>query len=80
MIRYVKRFNETKIHYELLIRDNELLEKYNKIWVKVSNILDIEPVYNEKTIKTKIKSYEGKINTSFRDDRMPKEGSHCIYL
>ena len=37
MIGYVKRFNETKIHYELLIRDNELLEKYNKIWVKVSN-------------------------------------------
>ena len=43
-------------------------------------VLDIEPVYNEKTIKTKIKSYEGKTNTSFRDDRMPKEGSHCIYL
>ena len=43
-------------------------------------VLDIEPVYNEKTIKTKIKSYEGKINTSFCDDRMPKEGSHCIYL
>ena len=43
-------------------------------------VLDIEPVYNEKTIKTKIKSYEGKINTSFRDDRMPKEGFHCIYL
>ena len=43
-------------------------------------VLDIEPVYNEKTIKTKIKSYEGKINTSFRDDRMPKEGFHGIYL
>ena len=43
-------------------------------------VLDIEPVYNEQTIKTKIKSYEGKINISFRDDRMPKEGSHCIYL
>ena len=37
MIGYIKRFNETKIHYEPLIRDNELLEKYNKIWVKVSN-------------------------------------------
>ena len=37
MIGYVKRFNETKIHYVVLIRDNELLEKYNKIWVKASN-------------------------------------------
>ena len=27
-----------------LIKDDELLEKYNKIWDKVSN--DSEPVYN----------------------------------
>ena len=36
--------------------DNELLEKCNKIWVKVSNTIkrgfDSEPVYNEKCLKT----------------------------
>ena len=66
-----------------LIKDDELLEKY-KIWDKVINSIkkgfDTEPVYNEKNLKTKIKSYESNINTNFRDDRMTKKGSHCICL
>ena len=37
-----------------------------------------EPVYNEMYLKTKIKSYEAKINTSFYNNKMPKEGSHGI--
>ena len=64
-----------------LIKDDELLEKYNKIWVKVKNnlktVFDSEPVYNEKYLKAKIKSYDGKINTNFHN-KIPKEGSHCI--
>ena len=39
---------------------------------------DSEPVYNEKYIKTKIKSYEGNINTDFHGDKVPKEGSQYI--
>ena len=39
-----------------LMKDAELLEKYNKIWNKVSNSIrkgfDNEPVYNEKYLKT----------------------------
>ena len=35
-----------------LIKDDELLEKYNEIWGKVNNRIkkefDSEPVYNEK--------------------------------
>lgn len=50
-----------------LIKDDELFEKYNKIWIKNSIIIEkefyIKPVYNEKYLETKIKSYEGKINT-----------------
>ena len=42
--------------------------------------MDSEPVYNEKSLKTKIKSYEGKISTNFPGDKIPKEGSQCIYL
>ena len=38
---------------------DELLEKYNKIWDKVSNTIkkqfDSEPVYNEKYLKIKSK-------------------------
>ena len=40
-----------------LIRDDELLKKYNKMWNKVSNSIkkefDSEPVYNKKYLKSK---------------------------
>ena len=61
-----------------------MLEKYNKIWVKISNSIrkrvDREPVHNEKYLKTKIKSYEGKINTNFNGEKLPKKGSQYICL
>ena len=48
-----------------LIKDDELIEKYNEIWGKIKNSikkeLDSEPVYNEKYLKAKIKPYNGKI-------------------
>ena len=51
--------------YFFFIKDEILLEKFNKIWKKVSNIIKKEfeskPVYNEKYLKTKIKSYNGKL-------------------
>ena len=41
-----------------LIKDDELLEKYNGIWEKVKNSIkkefDSEPLYNEKYLKAKI--------------------------
>ena len=67
-----------------LVQDNKLLEKYNEIREKVSNIIkkgfDGEPVYNDKYLKNKIKSYKGKVNTNFHSDKIPKEGSSCICL
>ena len=33
-----------------------------------------------KHLKTKIKFYEGKINTNFHEDKVPKEGSRYICL
>ena len=54
------------------VTDNKLLKKYNKIWEKISNLMNIkfdsEPVYDDidKYIKTKIKLYENKVNTNFQ--------------
>ena len=39
-----------------------------------------EHVYNEKILKSKIKSYEGKINIHFHNNKVPKKGPHCICL
>ena len=67
-----------------LIKGNELLKRYNKIWKKVKNTIDKEvdgdPVYNEKYLKAKIKSYNGKISSNFHKNKIPKEGSQFICL
>ena len=58
------------------------LKKYNEIWRKVSNIIkqefDSKPVYNGKYLKLKLKSYNGRINTNFYNNKIPKESSQCI--
>ena len=67
-----------------MIKDDELLEKYNEIWEKVKNFIkkefDSEPVYNEKYLKAKIKSDNGKMNTNFNNNKISKEGSQFICL
>ena len=37
-------------------------------------------MYNEKYLKPKVKSNEGKLNVNFNDNGMPKEGTHCFCL
>ena len=56
MSPYRKGFDNTK-YMSFLIKDNELLKKYNEIWEEVKNSikkeLDSEPAYNEKILKDK---------------------------
>ena len=78
MSAYRRDFHETE-YMSFLIKDDESLGKYNEIWEKFSNIIkkgfDIEPVYNEKYLKTIVKSCEEKTNTNFHSDKMSEEGS-----
>ena len=80
---YRKRFDETK-YMSFLIKDDDVLEKYNEILENVKNIIkrefDSEPVYNEKNLKAKVKSYNGEINTNVHNNKIPKEGSQIICL
>ena len=50
MIGYVKDFDSNKA-ISFKADDNKLLKKYNKIWEKISNLLDIEcdsdPIYGD---------------------------------
>ena len=56
-----------------------------KFGKKVRNRIEImefdsELVYDEKYLKTKIKSYNKKINTNFHNNKIPKEDSKYICL
>ena len=83
MSSYRKDFDKTK-YVSFLIKYIQLLEKYDEIWEKVKNSLkkefDGQPVYNEKHLEVKIKSYNGKINTNSQDNKIPKEGSQFVCL
>ena len=54
MSTYRRGIDETN-YMSFLIKDDELLEKYNQIWENASNSIkkgfDSEPVYNEKYLK-----------------------------
>ena len=54
----------------LIANDKELLQKYNSIWDKISNLLekkfDNAPVYYDNRIKTKTKIYKNKVFTNFQ--------------
>ena len=70
MIGYVKHFDSNKT-MAFKVSDNKLLKKYNKIWEKISNPLDMkfdsEPVNGDvdKYIKRKTKMYGDRVNTNF---------------
>ena len=78
---YRRDFDKTK-HMSFLIKDDKLLEKYHEIWEKVKNNIkkefDSEPLYNETYLKPKINSYNGKINTHFHNNKIPKEDSKIL--
>ena len=80
---YVKGYHgQTKWMY-FFIKDDDLLEKYNTIWDKVSADIkkefDSKPVYNKNFLKTKIKSHGDEV-TYFHDKEIPKVDSNDTCL
>ena len=71
-------------YVSFLMKDDKLLKKYYEMWGKVKNSLkkefDSEPVYNQKYLRAKMQSYNGKMNTNFYSNKVPKEGSQYTCL
>ena len=67
-----------------MVKDDNVLDKYNEIWGKIKEKLNIKfrsmPVYDETYIKDKVSIIDGKIKTNFVGDGVPKENMHytCI--
>ena len=66
------------------IKDDDVLDKYNEIWDKIKEALNIKshsmPVYDEKYINAKVTEFNDVIETNFLGDKIPKEKKHytCI--
>ena len=80
---YVTNYDgQTKWMY-FLIEDDDLLEKYDTIWDKVSSNtkkeLDSKPAYNQKFLKTKTRSFNDEV-TDFYNKEIPKVISYHTCL
>ena len=84
MSGYIKYFENGSKSMSFVIKDDDVLDKYNEIWGKIKETLNIKfhsiPVYDEKYIKAKVSELNGGIKTNFLGDEAPKESMHytCI--
>ena len=75
---------KSRKNMSVMVKDDDVLDKYNEIWDKIKEKLNIKfhsmPVYDETYIKAKVREFNGKIKTNFLGDRVPKENLHytCI--
>ena len=66
------------------IKDDEVQEKYEKIWDVVKNKLSIKfhgkTIYDQKYLKAKVREFDGVIKTNFLGNDMLKENMYytCI--
>ena len=84
MTGYIKDFENGGKNKSFEIKDDMRLHKYNEIWDKIKEKLNMNfhsmAAYDETYIKAKVKEFNGMIKTNFLGDKIPKESMHytCI--
>ena len=84
MTGYIKYFENGGKNMSFVIKDDDVLDKYNEIWDKIKETLSIKfhsmPVYNEKYIKAKVREFNGVIKTNILGDKIRKENMHYVCI
>ena len=69
MSGYIKYFENGGKNMSFLIKDDEVWDKYDKIWDVIKNKLGInfhsKPVYEYRYLKAKVRKFDGVIKTNF---------------
>ena len=82
MSRYINYFEKGGKNMFFLIKDDDTLDKYNEIWNKIKKTLNMKfhsmPVYDEKSMKVKVREFNGVIKTNFLGDQIPNVCYPCI--
>ena len=84
MSGYTKYFENGGKNISFKIEDEDVYLKYNEIWNKIKSILNTkfhsQPIYDDKYINTKVKTFSNMINTLFSGNEIPKEKIHYICI
>ena len=81
---HIKYFENGEKNMSFMVKDGNVLGKYNKILDKIKEKLNIKfhrmLVYDKTYIKVKVREFDGKIKTNFLGNEVPKENMHytCI--
>ena len=84
MSEYIRYFENGGKNTSFVIKDDDVLDKYNETWNKIKKTFNIKfhsmPVYDEKYIKAKVREFSGVVKINFLGDKIPKENVHyaCI--
>ena len=82
MSEYIKYFENGGKNVSFFIKDDEVWDKYDKIWDVFKNKRDInfhsEPVYEYKFLRAKVREFDGIIKTNLLGNDIPKK--KCIIL
>ena len=84
MSGYIKYFENGGKSMSFLIKDDEVWDKYDKIWDVIKDKLGIkfhsEPVYEYKYLKAKVREFDGIIKANFLGNGIAKGNMHytCI--
>ena len=84
MSRYKIYLDNGGKNVSLKIEDESVYLKYTEIWNKIKNSPNSkfhnQPIYDDKCIKTKVKTFSSMINTLFSGSEIPKERNHYICI
>ena len=88
---YLNIFENGNRKMSFFTNNNEFLERYAAIWEKISDLVnkkfDSDPIYSNKYINTKIRSYNNDIKTNFhnvenKNNKLPEKNKpyKCVSL
>ena len=84
MSGYIKYFENGRKNISFKVEEESVYLKYAEIWNKIKNTRNIkfhsQPIYDDKYIKTKAKTFNNTINTLFSGDEIPKERIHYVCI
>ena len=81
---YIKSFENGGKNMSFKIEDEDMYLKYSEIWNKIKSILNVkfhsQPIYDDKYLKAKVKTFNNTINTLVAGDEIPKERIHYVCI
>ena len=81
---YIKYFENGGKNKSFKVEEESVYLKYAEIWNKTKDILNekfhSQPIYDDKYVKTKVKTFSNTIKTLFSEDEIPKEIIHYVCI